>query len=273
MRFSLATTVLGTAICGVLLLTGCATETTNTENTETVTEETKVYGSVIEGETVTDENGTYIRTTINPKDPIYTTLISNVDPALYENGYTEEELLSAQQFVAKFQAEEYSDSIALTGSGWDKWKQEIAPQYIGGPFYDDILTDTGEGSLRPSLIFNNPNGKGYSVISDGKQRITNNAITISEIKNYYYEGKNYVEVIGKSKTTYRIPESESLEALKEANPNLTEEQIRSGTPSLGDSTTQEANLINNASFSYTLEKSGKSWLIVGYRTTNKDLLL
>ena len=263
MRFSLATTVLGTAICGVLLLTGCATETTTTENTETVTEETKVYGSVIEGETVTDENGTYIRTTINPKDPIYTTLISNVDPALYENGYTEEELLSAQQFVAKFQAEEYSDSIALTGEGWEKWKKEIAPQYIGGPFYDNILTGTGEGEVRPSLIFNNSIDEPYSIIHDGGTRIANNTITVSEIENFNADNKNFIVIKGTSETAYRIPKQEALDAYKAENPTLTEEQIVAKTPSLA-ADVKEGSWDNTANFSYTLERKGDSWQIVGY---------
>lgn len=254
---------------------GCSAGITNgdltTPSSSSISQTTgQIYGSVIDGELVKDENGSYIRTTINPEDPSYKTLISNVDPALYANGYTEEDVLSAQRFVAKFQAEEYSDSIALTGSGWEKWKQEVAPKYISEADIQEILSNSSDGS-RSYIIFNNPKDKKYSIIQDGRARISNNNITISEIKNFVYEGKNYVVVKGVSETTYRIPKAQALQAYKDVNPGLTEEQIIAKTPSLAEDV-KEGAWINTGNFSYTLEKKEDSWQIVGY-TNNSSAVI
>jgi len=224
-----------------------------------------VYGDVIENGSVTDEYGSYIKTTISPDDESYKTLVGDVDPALYTNGYTEADVLSAQQFVATFAASESTDSTAVDGNGWEAWRANVGPQYVSGPFAQDLLNPAANGTDdRAGIIFNNPNNSTPLMIRDGKPRLTSNVITIDSIKNVDYEGAHYIKVNGSASTSYRVSDADGLAWAMQRN-NLTQEEVISQVPTLNDG--KENTFLNTFNFGYTLEKKADgSWGIVGSST-------
>lgn len=248
-------------IAGSLLATsGCVAGITpepgSTESpTPGQTNSVVLYGDVIASGEITDSLGTYTATTISPDDDSYSTLASDVDPAL-RSAFSDEELLEAQQYVAKFVAEQTTDGTAVDNSGWEQWRQEVGPQYVTGPFAGDLLNPS-----ESTIVYHD---SAPNFIRDGAPRFNTNTITVNELKAVNYEGQTYITVNGTAETDYRVTDASGMSWAIQRNPGMSESEIINQIPQLGDG---EDNIFGNfLSFSYTLgKKDDGSWGIVGYR--------
>jgi citrate lyase gamma subunit len=111
--------------------------------------------SLVELETVEDEFGSYIRTTIEDAESITSTTDSTQN---------KEDGAAAKDFIMKFIVEEALDRIALDNeSQWESWKTNVAPRYIHPDHIDQVLSSPLERSQEGST----PDGMGVIMTDAG----------------------------------------------------------------------------------------------------------
>lgn len=183
--------------------------------------------------TITDEYGSYTPTTINPNDDSLTVNPSTVSANVNEAGWTAEDVSSGQKYIVTFVAEQTADSIALDRTtGWDKWKNEVAPQYLDSQWQDSILNSSATGTDRAVPISNNFNNITPDLTRNGGPRLSSSNISVNEVDS--------------------------------ANVNGAEMLIYGGTYEATYNTVGGKPLTTKSTWKYSVVKSADSWSITGY---------
>lgn len=223
--------------------------------------------------TVTDSLGTYTNITVNPEDESLTLDKSKYDAEVAAYGWSDEDLLSAQQWVVKFAVEQGIDSIAVdTDDGWERWKAEEASKFIAPEWMSMIAPEATNGvnSDRPSIIFNNGNN-GNEDLLRGDTRAARGEVSVEKVTSFPIEetGAQSLGYNIKASVAYKVSDESLLASYKLNNPEKTEKEIIAENPFLVDGEVQTFPEIT-FDFDYYVQKVGDSWGLSGY-TTNWDL--
>jgi len=213
---------------------------------------------------ITDSLGTYEQTTISPTAAAMQKGTVPFDTVtLTAAGFTSDAAFSAQQWTAKFAAEQVSDSSALDNDGgWEQWKVTEAPKFIQANVLSAILLPA-VGSDRSGVILNDPNNNLPHFIRDGKPRLSSNIVSIKTLGGFSDSNGKYIHVTGDNLVKYRVASTEALANAKRHNPTLTSDQLKGKYP--GFFSNQEVSLTYQVSWSYYLAANVASgWLISGY---------
>ena len=210
---------------------------------------------------ITDEYGSYAKTTISPDDDSMKLDKSKWEDTVATSGLTDEEVLSAQQWVATFIAEQGTDSIALDGTtGWEKWHANEEHKYV-----DATLVDTNviaEGSDRSIVISNNSNNALPIFIRDGQSRIAASDISVSTVNSKAFDGVANLFFTGSSTQQYRVTDDSMMEAILRQHPDSTKESILAESPKYADG--EEGTYDLTLTWKYGVEKTATGWIITGY---------
>jgi hypothetical protein len=219
--------------------------------------------------TVTDSLGTYTNITVNPEDESLTLDKSKHDAEVTAYGWSDEDLLSAQQWVVKFAIEQGIDSIAVdTDDGWERWKAEEASKYIAPEWMNMIAPDAthGDNSDRPSIIFNNSNNKNEDLLR-GDTRAAHGEVSVTKVTSFPIQetGTQSLGYTIKASVAYKVSDESLLASYKANNPDKTEKEIIAENPFLVDGKVQTFPEVT-FDFDYYVQKVGDSWGLSGYNT-------
>jgi hypothetical protein len=213
--------------------------------------------------TVTDEHGTYARTTISA-----TAAAMSVDPATLDMPagapWSADDILSAQQWVAKFIVEEFLDSRAFdTKDGWSAWKADEGQRYVNTGFID--LEKGIEETGRSAIILNSSDKATIVSPRDGEPRFVSTEINVTDVANYEENGGIYIRIAAETSSVIRVTDAAFIRSVQEANPGSSMESIEADFPAYTDGVDGTWSL--DADIEYFLEKIEPSgWRIVGFNT-------
>jgi hypothetical protein len=213
---------------------------------------------------ITDEFGTYQKVTIDPDAGALTVDASTVDPTVAATGWTDADVLSAQSWLVAFIAEEGVDSIAIDGlTGWDEWKATKAAAYVApewSSFLDDPTTTTSD---RPPFITNNLDNLSAVTVRDGSPRVNTSLIAVDLVRGWETDGVATLGFSGLATTEYRVEDADMIDALKRANPALTDADAIADSPELGDGV--EGGHTVGLEYMFAVRQDAESgWLITGF---------
>jgi hypothetical protein len=236
-------------IISVLALSACSFAPTSPENEPSDTDEALVSpedvmpaGDLVpSGTQIQDEHGYYTPMTINPNAAALGMNFDIILDSAYSSGYTDKDILEAQEFVATFIAEQTYDSTALDApldSGYNAWAAKTGINYVL-PDYRNILSSLGElpeGADRPVVINSNINNNNPIFMRDGDSRVSNATIQFTKI-----EGQadptlvRFLAISATGHATYKVTDEEALNYIKRVHPELTVEELAAKThPALLD---------------------------------------
>jgi len=230
-------------LTGVLVasLSGCVGALDDTNNPSNSPEPTGTvacstanpgpYGDVIPKEDITDENGTYCQTTLDPTSEAYVYDASKVDMASLEKwGFTEADAKKAQEETALFVAEEVLDSSILdakTAEGSpakDVWIEKNGDRFSAG----------WEGASTDNVVYTNVLP---TLVRDGNPRVAKTAITVASIsaqESATIPGEGILVVKTASTANYRISDDAAVDFLLANGYTGTREALIAEQPSLAD---------------------------------------
>lgn len=212
------------------------------------TEDPGKYGDVIPQEEVTDDYGTYCKTTIDPDSGALKYDSSKADIAsLTEHGFTEEDAAAAQKTAVTFLAEQGLDSTRL-----DNDKQSDAEwlaqnkSLLSSPdaFNGESLVGTGllVGDYLPTPISR-----------DGSPRAEETNIQVNKIYgSTSTTGKDIIIVETGASSSYEAKNSTVVDLMAK-NSNLSKEQIIAANPVLSNEDSP-VGLLVQGTFSYSVTK-------------------
>lgn len=222
-----------------------------------------VYGDSVDLREVTDKYGKYEQTTISPKASAMKLNDSVVTPGA-KSTWSNQELTSAQQFVAKFVAEEGVDSTAVDNAdAWDAWKT-TNKKYFEDSQYASMMAANATGKDRPAVIGNDPknvSGVAYNPVfsRDGKARVEDSSFKVTAVDGGTDQVGKYVDVKMKANVKYSLTNKEAMAYLKTINQDL----IASDALKKDGNTTWKVEY----DFYYRVAQSGDSWKITGFQNT------
>lgn len=218
-------------------------------------------GDFVTTDKVTDEYGEYSHITISPNDDSMTDYSTIQASSVEAVGLTQEDAISAQQWVAKFAAEELLDSSALDGTtGWDNWVATKADSFLDPAQKDTILLPL-ETSDRSGLLVNNAKNAYPVFARDGAPREADGKVTIISVSGHSQDGGSYIKVIGSAQTNYRYTDASAISLL--SSQGFTEDAIKASYPELYEQ--GDGLMPLNAQFTYYLSKKDNGgWQISGY---------
>ena len=214
---------------------------------------------------ITDEYGSYAKTTISPDDDSMKLDKSKWEDTVATSGLTDDEVLSAQQWVATFIAEEATDSIAVDGtSGWEKWKTNDFSKYVSPIMgIDPNIPDAG--SDRSTIISNNANNAQPLFVRDGQARVASSNISVSKVYSQDFDRGKRLVFYGSSTQQYRVTDDSMVEAILRSNPDSTKESVLAESPQYADGKEGTFDLI--LAWGYGVEKTATGWIITGYENS------
>lgn len=240
---------IGAVLTTTLLLTGCS----STGTAPSAQAGLSSSSSVIADTSITDPLGTY--TSVKWNDPKeYSQLNANEIKYLAQlnEGYTEQDILSAKQFVLNWMGGQMIDSSVLDNPDAEGTFREFATSYVNERGFDEML-DPSSG-----LVFRLPNG--LKTVRDSSPRITNAVFT--EI----FAGVNSEPIVsGTADVSYRLTEESVVAWYKGLHPEMADKDIRS---KLGLTPGTPVVLQMKMAPTYWVEKQADgSWKIHGYAST------
>lgn len=210
---------------------------------------------------ITDEYGSYAKTTISPDADSMKLDKSKWEDTVATSGLTDDEVLSAQQWVATFIAEQGTDSIALDGTtGWEKWKANESSKYADPNLVDPNFV--ASGSDRSTIISNNAYDAVPLFIRDGQSRIATSDITVEGLWSKAYDGVANLFFNGSSTQQYRVTDDSMVEAIIRSNPGATKESVLAESPQYADG--KDGTFGLTLTWRYGVEKTTTGWTITGY---------
>jgi hypothetical protein len=253
----IAAGVAGTLIFG---LAGCVggnvpnnTDPTNgpapTETVACSTVDPGAYGDVVPEEEVTDDYGTYCKTTIDPTSDALKYDPSKVDVAsLQQYGFTEKEAEQAQVTAVTFLAEQGLDSSRLDNDKVTdaQWLAENGDLLSAGDSYAGVSLVNGGllvGDYLPTPI-----------VRDGSPRSSETNIQVNRV--YATEatsGKKIIVVETGVTSKYNVSNSAVVDLFVKNTDGATRESVIAENPQLGDEV-RPANLLVQGSFTYSVTK-------------------
>lgn len=252
----------------VLLVTGCGVMpvpsgslTSGTPSASASAIPGDRLGDVVAFEPTGDDLGAYTHITIARDASAY----GAIDPAAVDDSIDgsswqdEAVLLTGQQFVARFVAEQTLDSIALdTGDdGWQLWLDDVAPQYFGDPA-PSSLTDVDPTGDSTFPILQDSEGLSPEFVRDGRARLDDATVRIDALSNDPREGGEYLVVGGTADASYRVSDESAVASLVDAGFG-TADEVRAQFPILDDGA--DGHYLADVTFTYRIERVGDDWQI------------
>jgi hypothetical protein len=217
--------------------------------------------------TVTDAYGTYTRTTINPAAAAMTVDPANLDTASL-TAWSDAQIHSAQQWTARFIAEEFIDSEASDiGAVWEEWKADEGQRLIDTS-YIDLSAPSNEG-LRTAIVFNtgSPNNEDSMVfVRDGGPRIATTSINVMGVEGFAFEGTNYLTVDVDATAEVRVEDESVVGSYLLTNPDQTAAGIVEDYPEYGDGEINYEKFSSDINYRLVATPEG-SWKIAGWDTS------
>jgi hypothetical protein len=240
------------------------TPSPSSSETAAILDTKTTYGDVHAYKIVEDADGKYAATTINEDAKALQYDASIVDSST-TGAFTQEEIITAQKIVATFVAEETLDSIALDSTaGWEEWKANVAPQKFYPNSLASVLSNEtyADNYDRSLVIENNSNNETPKMVRDGKPRSKNTLINLTKVFGGYDPNfnQNYLQFNFNLKATYRISEEETLRLFKEANPDMSVEEMKKTNPLLFDGV--EGKLFISLPINYTFVKDANNNIVL-----------
>jgi len=210
--------------------------------------------------TVTDSYGSYQKVTINSEARALQVDPATVDASVAALGWSDEDLASAQRWVATFVAEQGIDSIAVDGTtGWDAWKATEASKYVAPQWLDMVNNAADEADVdRSPFVVNNLNNNYPDLVRDGTARISSANIDIFSV--YAVDAVN-IGFDGKAVVSYEATDASMLASAMRSNPSYTEAEILEKYPHFTDGVS--GTFTATFRFTYAVERDGNG----GYRLT------
>ena len=207
------------------------------------------YGDIVGLEDVTDAEGTYCHTTIDPKSEALIYDSAKVDMASLEKyGFTEEDAKKAQEETVTFVAEEALDSAALDST--DPAAISTWVQKNGGRFSGDWDVAGTEGVVYSGSL--------PILVRDGGPRSAETNISLSRIyavENSSVKGEGTLVVETKNISKYRLSDESAIVAYTNEGYTGTREALISENPDLADGV--ENLLIVQSTYKNGYNKEGK----------------
>ena len=232
----------------------CAAVESQTDEWSTVDGTTATCLTMVPLGSVTDDLGSYTRSKFEAPD---VSVVKN-------SGVSQADLESAFEFYANFVSTEVMDSIALDNpSQWEKWKTEVAPQYIASGYLEQILSagDDGANNINASdIIMTNRATKGTAseympvLLRDGGPRVFNKEIF--SIKAQPADGGIYIESV-----VAGVLIMDEVDAANHLN-IFAGQGFFNDLPNFMDGKTHVAKI--TGAIGITLVKEGNSWKIAGF---------
>lgn len=218
--------------------------------------------SLVELETVEDEFGSYMRTTIEDAESITSTTDSTQN---------KEEGAAAKDFIIKFIVEEALDSIALDNeSQWESWKTNVAPKYIHPDHIDEILGSEMALTDEAGTF----GGKGYILTDAGDSMPTLKRDGSARSTDKLFKDFLIDQDLTNPDTIYVYTTGSSFYTVKDEDAkkfigDLFGDNLSDSDPRLNDG--RDQNLQVDFNLSYTLQKHDGEWKISGF--SNEFLVL
>jgi len=281
-RSKMAKKIAAAGIIGVLAFgaSGCGSVKDNAPTTPTPTSTSsagptaaptpegdlgEVIGMTKDGQAVviTDQYGSYQPVQLDPNDP----LNKQVDPAIVDGsvqaeGWSEADVLGAQQYVANFVGSEGIDSKALdTGAaGYSQWLNENASKYMVPMYRDSLVQDA-----TPVFINNNAKSEiNVPFIRNGGPRVSSSDINFTSISAQQFDSGKVIVVEGNYTTNYTAKNSDVLKAYVDSG--RTKEDVLATLPKLSDAN-GTTTIKGTMTFMYGVQKEGSSWIFSGYQNS------
>ena len=269
----------GAAMTLTVLLAGCAsTQTSTPQSTPSVAAstpargvdaatETRSLGDVepvtVDGQKqlVTDERGTYQKVQLAADSPLGLTVNTNIlNPDVETQGFSEEDVLAAQQFLSRFIASEVLDSTALDRDldGYRDWVTATGQNYWQQQWREGIVAETS-----PALV-NNGVGAEIAIryVRDGKPRLSHATISYSSITAATADYGTFLRFDGKYEADYRAKNADVIAAYEAAG--YSQDDTLSTLPKLGDENA-ESIVKGTMTFTFGVIKVGDQWELSGYQ--------
>jgi hypothetical protein len=259
----------GLALGATLTLTGCAGVQNPINMFNNVTKE-QIYESgmpeLVNLETVEDENGSYVRTTI--KD------VSSVEYSRLDGGNTKND--EAKEFILRFIVEEALDSIALDNySNWESWMKNSAPKYIHSDYINEILSGNtvmdngfGESMGGTGVILTDARDSTMPTLArDGSSRASDKlfkSFTMTEDPS----NSDILYVTTSGSAIYPVKDEDAKPYIKNLFQGKEDEYVES-MPTLNDG--KDSIIQVDFTLSYTLKKEGSDWKIAGFSNSFRVL--
>jgi hypothetical protein len=206
---------------------------------------------------VTDEFGSYTRTTITDVDSVKITVGGSVD---------ETTGIQVGQWALKFITEEALDSIVLDNqNAWEKWVKEVGPKYIHSDFIDEILSvasyDDYDGTSTASgtaVIMTDAGNALPTLLRDGGVRVGKKMFSEFTVSQESTE-KNVVYVYAQGQADYYVSDESAKAWYDDFYKN---DEYSNSKETLKDGRPQYVPII--FSVSYTVKEDGGQWKIAEY---------
>jgi len=222
-----------------------------------------VEPGTIEGQAhlVTDARGTYRKVQL----PAGSSLLLAVDPAIVDpsvetEGFTPEDTLAAQRFVASFVATEVIDSTALDSGpdGYKQWVTATGQNYWQQQWREGIVAET-----QPALV-NNTAAATIPIpyVRDSKPRMSKATIELHSITAATADYGTYLKFDGSYDVDYRASNSDILAAYEAAG--YSRQDAIATLPDLAEES-GESTVNGTMTFAFGVVKTGDQWLLSGYQ--------
>jgi hypothetical protein len=188
---------------------GCASVLPNQETGLPIEGTTSI--SVIDGEKINDELGSYTKVTLDPNDPSlkFDKNAEYVDMASIENsGFTEADAAAAQKAAIMFASTEMIDNAAADiPAKKAETLSNIVNQYATGPYINSTEYVEGMLDANSNLVYVQPDG--ITFVRDGSKRISS---VNTKINGIYGEtgsgdGLSAIHVVGATVVDYKVNQS------------------------------------------------------------------
>jgi hypothetical protein len=218
---------------------------------------------------ITDAAGKYQKITINPEAKVLQLDPSVLDEPIAAAGWSDDAVLSAQQWLMTFVAEQALDSIAADGpTGWDEWKATQATSFVA-PEWADVY-ESNSRDRDQNFFMQNNTGLGIpTMVRDGAPRVSGTTLSLTTVRATDLEGTPLLVFEGGAVTDYRVTDAERLATLQRLNPDATDAAIIESSPKIDDGVDEDYTV--ELTYIYAVRQDAASgWLITGYENTFKD---
>lgn len=215
---------------------------------------------------ITDAAGSYQKITINPEAAVFALDPSTFDETVKAADWSDEDVLSAQQWFMTFLAEQGIDSIAVDGlTGWEEWKATKATEFVA-PEWSTMYESADQANNQNYFIVNNPGYGVPTLIRDGMPRVSGVAVSLDTVRSFELDGTNRLAFEGVATVDYRVTDAERTAALQRLDPGATDDEIAAQSPGAADGMDEDYKVEFIYEYAVRRDDAG-GWLIIGYENT------
>jgi hypothetical protein len=266
---------LSIAALTVMLITitsACATptETTN-EPAPTATKIIVDYGDVLpSGKYVEATDGKYETVSFDKNNTLYTKVqLELMSDEVETFGFSEEEVLTAQQDVLNILVKDYIDNPAVGGnsSEYKTWVESLNnTNKYDSTIVENLLAATEDktSEIKPTTLVLTRTDESILPIfvKDGKPRMSDVKVELKEINATEYEKKPYLEFKFTYVTDYRVSDKAVIDASLKASGLKNKEQLRGVLDEKVFDNESDNAFTVNSDVNFGIQKSDDGWKIV-----------